>query len=211
MAHFCLMVVGNNIKDILISLNKYNANNLEIKSFKKEMSYIDMIKSFGKNENFNQEEIENFAYNVYRYHYDKETNSFGIFVNPHEKFDNIKPGGRYAYNLNIKNREETTFSALKKDIDFDKMKGEAIEKAIELKDFFKNKLNYDEKKFKETFGSEEDYLLKSISDYCYYPYFINEEWHEQGEKGIKEWKNEFEEFFIKIAPNETIILMDCHK
>lgn len=211
MAHFCLMVVGNDFKKILSSLNKYKESNLSEKEFKMEMSYIEMEKLYKNYEDKRYENIEVFAYDIYRYLYNDKEKSFGIYINPHSKFDNIKPGGRFSYNLNIKNKEEGTYFSLKKDIDFDRMKKEAKEKAIEFKNYFIHTLNYDENKFKENFGSDEENLLKSVSDYCYFPYFFNGKWNERGEKSLKEWAEEFENFFNNIHENENVILLDCHR
>ena len=66
-------------------------------------------------------------------------------------------------------------------------------------------------KFKENFGSDEENLLKSVSDYCYFPYFFNGKWNERGEKSLKEWAEEFENFFNNIHENENVILLDCHR
>lgn len=215
MAHFCLMITGkeinNNFEIINKILNKYNSNNLEEKVFKKEMNYNEMLKEYNNYDGNSEYDINSFAYNIYRYMYDKESHNFGIFVNPNAKFDNFKLGGRYSVNLNVKNEEKGSFISIKNKIDMDKMKKEATEKAIEFKRFFIETLNYDENKFKENFGSEEDNILNSISDYCYPSFFYNNIWHDKSNINNKEWCIYFEEFFKNLSEEDLIILLDCHR
>lgn len=79
MAHFSVMVVGQNIQQ---QMQKYDENNLEEKVFKKEMSYRDMKELFDekseRQSKYVKTTIENFAYDIYRWIYDANTNSFGI-------------------------------------------------------------------------------------------------------------------------------------
>lgn len=196
MAHFSVMVVGENIKE---QIKKYDENNLEEKLFKKEMSYKEMEELFNEKEQIETKyvktTIENFAYDTFRWIYDKELNCFGVFVNPHAKFDNFKHGGRFSYNLNIKGYEKGTYLALKSQIDMDRMINEAKQKAIDFKDFFINKMSFTEQDMFKTFGTEQENIDRSICEYCCPSYILNGIWHEQGKDSYSEWLTKFMDFF----------------
>lgn len=207
MAHFSVMVVGENIQQ---QIYKYDENNLEEKVFKKEMSYKEMEELFNK-EKTRKTTIENYAYDTFRWIYDNQTSYFGIFINPHAKFDNSKIGGRFSYNLNIKGYEKGTYVALKSQINMTRMINEAKQKAIDFKDFFINRMFFTEEDMLNTFGSEKDNIDRSICEYCCPSYVINGIWHEQGNKSYSEWLTKFMNFFNNLDDNDFITLIDCHK
>lgn len=212
MAHFSVMVVGKNIQQ---QIYKYDENNLEVKIFKKEMSYKEMEELFNKKEprksTYARTTIENYAYDTFRWIYDNETNYFGIFINPHSKFDNSKIGGRFSYNLNIKGYEKGTYVALKSQIDMDRMINEAKQKAMDFKNYFINTMSFTEEDILKTFGSEQDNIDRSICEYCCPSYVIDGIWYEQGNDSYSEWLTKFMNFFNDLDDNALITLIDCHK
>lgn len=212
MAHFSVMVVGKNIQQ---QMHKYDENNLEEKVFKKEMSYRDMKELFDekseRESTYVKTTIENFAYDIYRWIYDADTNSFGIFINPHAKFDNKRLGGRFSFNLNIKGYDKGTYIALKNQIDMERMENEAKQKAIEFKDFFTHKMSFTEEDMFKTFGTDQENIDRSICEYCCPSYIFNGIWHEQGSDTHSEWLTKFRTFFKNLDGDELITLVDCHK
>lgn len=210
MAHFCLMVVGKDIENLLSLLYRYNERNLEQKIFKKEMNYAEMLNEYNSTQ-VEKGDLYDYAMKKYQYVYDGESHSFGIFTNPNAKFSEFKLGGRFLNNIMIKNSVQRRFFGFKQDIDMDGMILEAKQKAIKFKKFLELENQISEEDFVKNFGGDEENILQYISDYCQPSFFYEGVWHDKTEFSNEEWNDKFTRFFNSLPDNESITLLDCHK
>jgi hypothetical protein len=199
------------------------------------------------------EKYLNFDDYVENYHgYEKEGDKYGYYSNENAKWDWYQLGGRWTEYFKLKSgakgkigspgimTENTEFGtvdqAFKKDIDFDRMYEENLEKAIETYDKFEKLLKENPEKAKNSayweFGiqnegdkdnwipeSREKYLTRNAS-ISTFAVVKDGQWYEKGEMGWwacvsnekdpNEWNLEFKKLIDEISEDTLMSLYDCH-
>ena len=169
------------------------------------------------------EDIDDFYLDLTEeYEYDPETGNAISTKNPDGKFDSYRIAGNFAMPFILKNGKET-YSALKGDIDWEKMNADPTpyETAWDLVVGGKKPKNDYEKNIYENmknrtayfgaFGSKSDYVAMSTAFWCYA--FVSDKngWTEFGHSDNQvEWVKNFYKKFVKNLPDSTLLtLYEC--
>lgn len=173
---------------------------------------------------------------------DPKTGKYGYWENPNAKWDWYEMGGRWAGYFPLKTdatgetgraswgmKEDPYLSgnvdqARKGDIDFDKMREEVVQGAIETWDKYYNECSGDMGSLCFILGckvddTKESYVERRRNEYfSAFAVLMNGEWFEKGEMGwwgiVSDEKDDWHDQFVKLIdnlPDDTLLtIMDCH-
>ncbi|MEG6521100.1 hypothetical protein [Desulfotomaculum sp. 1211_IL3151] len=167
--------------------------------------------------------FEDFMKKYHEQEPDKETGRYGYWENPNKKWDWWQEGGRWSGGLLTKDGKRVD-SAKLKDIDWDCMKKEDIDRA--RKNWQEAHEKNDALKYLiygvQKDDTEESYVQRQAEFGTFAVLTPDGKWHEKGEMGWfgihsttpddeQKWSNSYMENFINNAdPELTITIVDCH-
>lgn len=242
--HFVCIVAGENPDNLM---SKYD-NSLKVSPYiaykKKDCgkireTQIKLIQKLSENENISDKERECFKNTLevinemtdeeffetltYDYSYDEEGNAVSD-KNPNGKWDFYTIGKMFSYPFILKDGT-TSFSAIKKDIDWDKIhkynshiyervwemliEGDSPKNEDDMK-FFENMQPY--VRYLNSFKTKENYVLTQTSFWGYA--FLDEKgWTELGYNESQfDWvKNFYDKFIINLPDNTKLTIVECKR
>jgi hypothetical protein len=250
MSHFTVMVVGEDVEKQLEPFWGLDLSEEELKKdprakFEVEIKAKDVEKEFAKykknrkGDDPSYKSIEEWIEDWHGY-YPNEKGDYGYYHNPNAKWDWFETGGRWTGLLKLKSgakgktgrpglmtspaEEGYVDSALKKDIDWESMREESREAAIEEWKRIKKETKKEDPFYARVYGirknDTEKTYAKRHSDFSVFAILKDGKWYEKGvmgkvgcvsnEKSPNKWKTEFNEIFDSIKDNERITIVDCH-